>query len=160
LLTKDGIACPTISAGGTGSFQVTADLGVATEIEAGGGVLMDLFYRDKCGVQGLEIALTVLATVISRPCPERAVIDAGRKTLSPDLQLPAVAGRDDLAVQWLSAEHGVLRVAQPPGPSIGDVVRLIPGYGDWTTMLHDHYFVGQEGRLVEIWPLQARGRLD
>jgi len=160
MLRKTGIPCPTISAGGTGSYQITADLGIATEIEAGGGVLMDLFYREKCGVQGLEFALSVQTTVISRPCPERAVIDAGRKTLSPDLHLPAVDGRDDLAVQWLSAEHGVLRIVRPPGPAIGDVVRLIPGYGDWTTMLHDHYFVGQNGRLVEIWPLQARGRLD
>ena len=154
------LPCPMVSAGGTGSFQVTATLGIATEIEAGGGVFMDLFYANKCQVQGLEFALHTLTTVISRPTNERAVIDAGRKTLSPDLHLPAVRGRTDVEVQWLSAEHGVLKVLSTPGPQVGERLELIPGYGDWTTMLHDRIYAFRGERLEAIWPLEARGRLD
>lgn len=156
-LVAAGLACPIVSAGGTGSFQVTAGTGVATEIQAGGAVFMDLFYRNKCQVVGLEHALTVLATVISRPTPQRAVIDAGRKAMNPELFLPQVVGRDDLKVNWLSAEHGVLDVLHGPGPHIGDRIELIPGYGDWTTLLHDRYQICRGPRWEASWPLDARG---
>ena len=121
---------------------------------------MDLFYRHKCQVDELEFALHVLTSVTSRPTAERAVIDAGRKTLSPDLHLPAVRSRTDVEVQWLSAEHGVLAVTSGPGPSIGERLELIPGYGDWTTVLHDYFFAFRGDSLEAIWPLEARGRLD
>ena len=32
-----------------------------------------------------DVALTVLATVISRPAPDRAILDAGSKALSSDI---------------------------------------------------------------------------
>ena len=159
-LIASGIPCPIVSAGGTGSFPITGTLGVATELEAGGAIFMDLFYRNKCHIEGLEFALTVLTTVISRPDATRAVIDAGRKTLSPDLHLPTVKDRADLNVRWLSAEHGILSVQDSSGPAIGDKLELIPGYGDWTTVLHDHYFVFRGNRLEAIWPLEARSRND
>lgn len=156
-LLAAGLPCPIVSAGGTGSFQTTAELGVATEIQAGGAVFMDLFYRNKCQVRGLDFALTVLATVISRPAPDRAVIDAGRKAMSPDLHLPAVVGRDDLKVNWISAEHGVLDVLHGPGPRIGDRIELVLGYGDWTTLLHDRYQLCRGDRWEGAWELDARG---
>jgi D-serine deaminase-like pyridoxal phosphate-dependent protein len=159
-LIASGIPCPIVSAGGTGSFPITGTLGVATELEAGGAIFMDLFYRNKCHIEGMDFALTVLTTVISRPEATRAVIDAGRKTLSPDLHLPAVKDRADLNVQWLSAEHGILGVQESASLSIGDKLELIPGYGDWTTVLHDHYFVFRGNRLEAIWPLEARSRND
>ncbi|HND50974.1 MAG TPA: DSD1 family PLP-dependent enzyme [Pirellulaceae bacterium] len=159
-LEAAGLPCPIVSAGGTGSFQVTATLGVATEIQAGGAVFMDLFYANKCHVTGLEFALTLLGSVISRPAVDRAVVDAGRKSFSPDLHLPAVAGRDDAKVKWLSAEHGVLDVVAAPGPRIGEKIEFVLGYGDWTTVLHDRYYVFRGDRLEAIWPLDARGRAD
>lgn len=157
---QHGLPCPIVSAGGTGSYQSTARLGVVTEIQAGGGIFMDLFYREKCQVAALEYALTILATVTSRPAPDRAVIDAGRKTMNQELCVPAVIGRDDLRVQSLSAEHGVLQVVSGPGPAIGERIRLIPGYGDFTTVLHDRMVAVRDGLVEAIWPLDARGRLD
>jgi len=156
-LEAAGVPCPIVSAGGSGSFQVTAGLGVATEIQAGGAVFMDLFYRNKCHVEGLDYALTVLATVISRPTPQRAVIDAGRKAMNPELHLPMVVGRDDLKVNWLSAEHGVLDVLHGPGPAIGDRIELVPGYGDLTTFLHDRYQICRGPAWEASWELDARG---
>lgn len=159
-LESAGLPCPIVSAGGTGSFQQMADLGVATEIEAGGAVFMDLFYRRRCHVEGLEFALKLIATVVSRPAVNRAVIDAGRKATNPELHLPEVRDRDDLKVSWLSAEHGVLEVVAGPGPRIGERLELTPGYGDWTTCLHDRLYVAQAGRVVDVWELAARGRSD
>jgi D-serine deaminase-like pyridoxal phosphate-dependent protein len=159
-LERAGLACPIVSAGGTGSYQVTARLGVATEVQAGGGIFMDLFYRNKCQVAGLEFALSILATITSRPTSDRAVIDAGRKTMNQELAVPEVIGRSDLRVRSLSAEHGVLDVTELPGPAIGDRISLLPGYGDFTTVLHDRIFAVRAGRVEAVWPLDARGRLD
>ncbi|MEY4179295.1 MAG: hypothetical protein RLY70_2869 [Planctomycetota bacterium] len=158
LLRSEGLPCPIVSAGGTGSFPISASTGQLTEIQAGGAVLMDLFYRNKCHIEPLEFALTLMATVTSRPTATRAVVDMGRKSLNPELHLPAIQGRDDLRVQWLSAEHGVLEVLAPPGPAIGERLELIPGYGDWSTLLHDRYHVFVGERFVETWPLDVRTR--
>lgn len=157
-IESSGIPCPIVSAGGTGSFPMTANTGLVNEIQAGGAIFMDLFYRNKCHIEPLEFSLTCMATVTSRPTATRAVIDVGRKSLSPDLHLPAVKGRDDLRFQWLSAEHGVLEVVEGPGPAIGERLELIPGYGDWSTLLHDRYHVFRGDDLVEVWPLDVRTR--
>jgi D-serine deaminase-like pyridoxal phosphate-dependent protein len=160
LIIEAGLPCPIVSAGGTGSFQITGTLGLVTELQAGGAVFMDLFYRNQCHVEEMEFSLSILASVISCPTPNRAVIDAGRKTMSPDLHLPQVKGRTDLQMKWLSAEHGILEVVATPGPVIGDRVELIPGYGDWTTILHDRYYVFRGERLEAIWELDARERSE
>jgi D-serine deaminase-like pyridoxal phosphate-dependent protein len=158
-LERAGFDCPIVSAGGTGSYQITARLGIATELQAGGGIFMDLFYRNKCQVAGLEFALAILATITSRPTQNRAVIDAGRKTMNQELMVPEVIGRSDLKIRSLSAEHGVLDVTEAPGPSIGDRIRLIPGYGDFTTVLHDRIYAHRGDVVEAVWPLDARGRL-
>ena len=120
---------------------------------------MDLFYRNNCHVPDLNYALTILATVTSRPAPDRAVIDAGRKTMNHELHMPEVRGRSDLCVQSLSAEHGVLEVTASPGPRIGERIELLPGYADLTVMLHDRFYGFRNGRLEVCWPIDARGRL-
>jgi len=158
LLEQNGIPCPIVSAGGTGSFPITTPLGLVNEIQAGGAIFMDLFYRNRCRIEPLEFALTVMASVTSRPTAGRAVVDVGRKSLNPELHLPAVKNRDDVRFQWLSAEHGVLEVVAPPGPALGEKLELIPGYGDWSTLLYDRYHVFQGDRMVDVWPLDARGR--
>ncbi|MEK6234395.1 MAG: alanine racemase [Planctomycetales bacterium] len=82
LLEADGSPCPLVSAGGTGSYRFTVEVPGVTEIQAGGAIFMDAHYRHNCQVPDLQYALTVLTTIVSRPTPDRAVIDAGRKTLS------------------------------------------------------------------------------
>jgi D-serine deaminase-like pyridoxal phosphate-dependent protein len=159
-LEQAGLSCPIVSAGGTGSFEITARQAGLTEIQAGGGIFMDLVYRRLCHVERLDYALTILATVTSRPAADRAIIDAGRKTMNQELHVPEISGRDDLRITSLSAEHGILEVTTGPGPRVGDRIKLIPGYGDFTTVLHDRFYGLREGRLEAIWPLEARGRLD
>jgi D-serine deaminase-like pyridoxal phosphate-dependent protein len=161
LLARAGLPCPIVSVAGTGSFQITAEMPGITEIQAGGGMFMDLFYRTKCQVSDLDYALTILATVTSRPTADRAVMDAGRKTMNMELCMPEVQGRPDLRLKSLSAEHGVIEVSPPgPSPAIGDRLTLIPGYADLTTVLHDRLFACRRGVVEAIWPLEARGRLD
>lgn len=155
-----GIPCELVSCGGTGSFHVTAKLPGVTEIQAGGGIFMDPYYREHCYVSGLDFALTVLATVTGRPTPGRANIDAGWKTTNPALCLPLVAGRDDIKVKFLSAEHGTLTLQRSARDlAIGDRLELVVGYGDFTTCLHDELYAFRGERLEAVWPILARGKI-
>ncbi|MCH8923762.1 MAG: DSD1 family PLP-dependent enzyme [Planctomycetes bacterium] len=138
LLESSGIACPIVSCGGTGSYEITLTHEGVNELQAGGAIFMDAFYRRQCHVRSLQYAMTVLATVVSTPAPHRAIIDAGRKTLNKEIQIPEVVGRNDITVESLSAEHGTLRLSPGAEPlRIGDRLELIPGYSDLTTVLHD-----------------------
>ena len=122
---------------------------------------MDVFYREKCQVADLEYAMTVLATVVSRPTPERAIMDAGRKTMNIEIQTPEVLGRNDIRVVRLSAEHGQLELSPSAQDlKIGDRLEIVPGYGDLTTVLHDQFYGFRQGRLECVWPILGRGKLQ
>lgn len=160
-IRKSGIACQIVSAGGTGSFHITATCPGVTELQAGGGIFMDPFYRNTCQVRDLEYALTVLASVVSRPSLERAVLDCGRKTMNPDVHMPVLAGDHDAEVTRLSAEHCELTLgSKSQGLKIGDKVELVVGYGDFTTVLHDQFFGFRDNKLETVWPILGRGKLQ
>jgi D-serine deaminase-like pyridoxal phosphate-dependent protein len=160
-LTKKGICCDIVSAAGTGSYQFTADHAAITELQCGGGIFGDPKYTDQYGVTGLEAALTVLTTVVSRTRIERAIVDAGRKAVNGDMCMPVVKGFPDAKVVQLSAEHGWIDLG--PGSQdlkIGDKIELIVGYADFTTVLHDAFHVLRDDRLEAVWPIAARGMLQ
>ena len=160
LLLSEGLSCPIVSAGGTGSYLITAAYEGITEIQAGGGIFMDRMYREACHVETFDVALTVLTTVTSRRSGSHVIVDAGFKTLSSHHQEPAPRDRDDLELRYLSAEHGNF-VIKPGcvGPQIGERFELVLGYSDSTTVLHDH-FIGLRGDIVEVvWEIRGRGRL-
>lgn len=159
-MQKRGLCCDIVSAGGTGSYQITSDCEAVTELQAGGGIFADLFYHDRCGVRGLQSALTVLATVVSRPSLERAVLDAGRKTLLPDIHPPIVKNLPDAKISHFSAEHCCLTLGlESRDLRIGDKVELIVGYSDFATVLHDQFHVFRNDVLEDAWAIDARGKL-
>ncbi len=158
---KRGLCCDIVSAGGTGSLHITSQCAAVTELQAGGGVFGDPLYVDAMGLEGCAPAVTILTTVTSRPALNRAILDAGRKTVNPDLCPPFVKGYPDAVVQSLSAEHCTLELG--PGSQslkIGDQVELVVGYVDLTTPLHDEFHVFRGSRLEALWPISARGRLQ
>ncbi|HJT30882.1 MAG TPA: DSD1 family PLP-dependent enzyme [Pirellulales bacterium] len=160
MLEAADVACPIVSCAGTGSYLHSVRQPGITEIQAGGAIFMDAYYRHKCQVPELNFALTIVTTIVSRPVPGRAIIDAGRKTMHGDFQPPQVVGRDDLRIARLSAEHGELALdPSAQDLKIGDRLELVPGYADLTTVLHDQFYCFRDGRLVDIWPIEARGKL-
>jgi D-serine deaminase-like pyridoxal phosphate-dependent protein len=55
-------------------------------------------------------------------------------------------------------EHGAIRVPEGTArPPLGGIVELIAPHCDPTANLHDQFHVMQGGRLVDIWPIEARG---
>lgn len=162
-IERDGLTVPILTAGSSGSFLTTAHIKGITEIQAGGACLMDLFYAEECHLadEGYEYALTVVASVTSRPAPDQVIVDAGFKTMSNrGAVFPRAIGQPGLEVVSLSAEHGTARATgDAQRLRIGDRVEFVPAYSDTTTFLHDH-FIGTRGTTVDhIIPLLARGRL-
>lgn len=151
---KEGLENSILSCGGTGSFPITVQQDGITEVQAGGAIFMDAFYRDKCGITFLENALTVLATVGSLPAADRAVIDAGRKAMNIEICTPQPVGVSGVQVRSLSAEHGILDVdAEASELRIGQPLELIPGYADLTNVLHQCFYGIRNGKLTEVIPI-------
>jgi D-serine deaminase-like pyridoxal phosphate-dependent protein len=153
-----GLPVQIVSCGGTGTYQYSATVPGVTEIQAGGGALGDLAYR-QWGVDH-ECALTVLATIVSRPTPTRVVFDAGRKAMQREVVIPEPKDVQAAGPIRLSAEHGDFQLAEARSDlRVGDKLELIVGYGDTTVCLHDE-IVGVRGDVVEVvWPILARGKL-
>jgi 3-hydroxy-D-aspartate aldolase len=159
LLKRHGLACDTVSGAGTGSYRWEAASGVYTEVQAGSYCFMDVEYGLVEGFpREFKQSLFVLATVMSRPVPERAVVDAGLKALSVDKGMPRVRGHADVEYQRASDEHGIMRVGEAgQGLRLGDRVWLVPGHCDPTINLHDWYVAVRGGRVEALWPITARG---
>jgi D-serine deaminase-like pyridoxal phosphate-dependent protein len=157
-----GLPCPIVSAGGTGSYSITMRCPGITELQAGGLIFMDAFYRYRCHVTEFQHALKLYVTVVSRPTPNRAIVDAGRKAHFVDHQPSFVVGYEDSArFTRLSAEHGELELDEPArGLKIGDRLELVPGYSDMTNVLHNEFYGIRNGQVEVIWPLVGRGRLQ
>jgi D-serine deaminase-like pyridoxal phosphate-dependent protein len=158
-----GIACPTVTGAGTGTWQHERDSGVYTEVQPGSYVFMDADYQRNAlapDQHHFEQSLFVLASVMSAPRPERAVVDAGLKAFAFDSGPPLVYGAQGLTYAKASDEHGVLAVAPDARPPmIGDRLWLVPGHCDPTVNLYD-WIVGVRGSRVEcLWPVAARGAL-
>ncbi|MCE2946162.1 MAG: DSD1 family PLP-dependent enzyme [bacterium] len=158
-----GIAVPKITGAGTGTFEIEGASGVYSELQAGSYVFLDADYARNHAASGstfaqFEHSLFILATVMSRPVPERAVCDVGHKASSSDSGYPTVPDIEGATYVGASDEHGVLRLERPgPLPALGDKVRLIPGHCDPTVNLHD-WFVGvRAGRVESLWPISGRG---
>jgi D-threonine aldolase len=158
-----GIACPVVTGGGTGTWQHERDSGVYTEIQPGSYIFMDADYNRNAlapDQHHFEQSLYVVATVMSTPMRERAIVDAGLKALAFDSGPPQVYGARGLEFVKASDEHGVIMVAaHGESPHLGDRVWLIPGHCDPTVNLYD-WIVGVRDGLVEsMWPVAARGAL-
>jgi D-serine deaminase-like pyridoxal phosphate-dependent protein len=160
IIESHGIPVEIVTGAGTGTFLLERDSAVFNEVQPGSYIFMDRDYADNrrsAADAPFRHALFVASTVMSRPTPERAVIDAGLKASSIDSGMPSVWQRDDLTYAKASDEHGVLATARPDSVLIGDRVLLIPGHCDPTVNLYDQ-FVCVRGQVVEdIWPITARG---
>jgi len=157
-LESHGLPVDIVSAGGTGTAMITGRLPRISEIQAGSYVFMDGRYKTIEGVD-FDCALSLLTTVISRPRPERVIIDAGMKTLTHEFGLPRFKGREGLELLGLSEEHGTVQLKDPSiAPKPGYKLEIIPSHGDTTLNIHDFYYGLRHGRVEVIWPIAARGK--
>lgn len=160
LLQAHGIESETISAGGTSTYSITGSYPGITEVQPGSYVLMDTPLAAMKGVD-FEHALSVLATVISRPYLEKAILDVGRKGITSEGGMPVVRGIDGARLVMLNLEHGHL-ILDVAGQSlrVGDRIELLPTDVDTVVNLYDKYMVVKGEVLEAQWPIAARGKME
>lgn len=155
LLRASGLPCDIVSAGGTGTYDLSGRIEGITEIQAGSYVLMDSDYG-RLDVP-FEQAFWVLATVISRPDPARCVADGGHKAMTKDHGLPTVRGVEGATVVALHDEHATIALPAGSPIQVGARVYLRPSHTDPTINLHDVLYATEGDRVVDVWPIAARG---
>jgi D-serine deaminase-like pyridoxal phosphate-dependent protein len=156
-LNAAGLPTRIMTAGGTSTYNVTGTVDFVTDIQCGSYIFMDGAYLKE--MNDFEPALTVLSTIISRPTPERAVLDIGKKSMSLEAGLPVVVGTPGATLARLNEEHGILQLeGEARKLRIGDRVRLLPMNCGTTINIHDYYFCVRDGALQDIVPVAGRGR--
>ncbi len=147
-----GLPIGIVSVGGTGSYEISGQFPGVTELQAGSYLLMETDYATVC--PEFEIAITVLATVVSKTAGDRVVLDAGVKSISCERGLPTVKDAPGLTTERVNAEHSILRLEQgSEGPAVGQNMELWVRYGDGTVNLHDRYYGVRGETVVEVLPI-------
>lgn len=153
-LAAAGFDCEVVSAGGTGTYDITGANPRVTEIQAGSYVFMDTFHANL--VPGFSPALTVLGTVMSQH-GSTIVLDSGRKSIGIDFVLPTMVTYPFYQARYFAEEHALFDVDDRCELKLGDTVELIPGYAPTTVNLYDVYHVVEDGVVADIWPIIPRG---
>lgn len=162
-LAAQGIACPVITSGGTPDLKAAQTGGIITEYRPGTYIYNDrsLVRRGACSWD--DCAGHVLATVVSVPTPDRAVIDAGSKVLTSDLLglegYGHVLDHPRARIVGLSEEHGVLTTDSSLPMQVGQRLRIIPNHVCVVSNLFDRIWIDTVDQgLVQV-PVDARGRV-
>ena len=153
-LKEAGFPCEVVSAGGTGTYDITGNDPRVTEIQAGSYVFMDNFHGNL--VPGFSRSLTVLGTVVIHH-GETIVLDSGRKSIGIDFVLPSLVDYPFYKARFFAEEHALFDVDERCPLKLGDATELTPGYAPTTVNLYDAYHVVENGVVVDIWPVYPRG---
>jgi len=162
-LAAEGIACPIVSNGGTPSLFQAHLVKSATEHRAGTYIYNDrqMIRMGHCTQD--DCAMHVLSTVVSRPNADRAIIDAGSKALTSDLQgfadFGLVVGYPEAKIASLSEEHGVIDLSTCIGqrPQIGEKLFIIPNHTCVVSNLFDTMVFHRNGVVTRVEDVAARG---
>ena len=171
-IRRRGLPCPNVSVGSTPTLTFASNLSGVTEARAGVYVFQDL-VQSNLGVCALDdIAISVMATVIShKPDTGWIIVDAGGLALSKDRGTASQAndygygavcdaqGRliNGLRLASVSQEHGLIVADDEEVAArmfatlpVGTRVRILPNHACMTAAAYDTYHVVNDNRL-ELW---------
>jgi D-serine deaminase-like pyridoxal phosphate-dependent protein len=172
-----GIHLAELSVGATPTLRFSARQSGVTELRPGNYAYFDR-TQVALGAASLDdCALTVLATVVSKPASDRIILDCGSKTLTSDLargisKAPgygAVLAADGdgarvvdetLTIERLSEEHATVRVSGSTALKPGDRVRVLPNHSCVVSNLVDVVRLVEGDEVVEDIRVAARGKIQ
>jgi len=162
-----GLNCEMLTGTGTGTYDIDCEIDEVTEIQPGSYSVMDAEYSNiGSAEQGdrfttFKPTMTLLTTVISTNHKTHVTADAGLKAIYSDPTQPRVLNRDGLQYDWgdFGDEHGKLYASDPEKlPALSEVIELIVAHCDPTINLFDIFYVTQNDRVVDVWPIDMRGK--
>ena len=179
MIRKEGIEVEIVSAGSTGTYEVTGTYPGITEIEPGSFVFgvgekgtgygwiapNDVYFKP---------SLTVLTQIIGDNFSDRVVTDAGVKVMSAGfgpmlrarkmpVHLVKVNGEYiDFEGVGLSEEHGTIKFKEDSEVrkelKWGQKIEFVPNHCCTCINQHDYINVIKDGKLAAVWPITARGK--
>jgi D-serine deaminase-like pyridoxal phosphate-dependent protein len=166
LIRRAGLDVPVISVGSTATAKITSMVEGVTEMRPGIYVFYDRSEMLHGLVQPERCAARVLATVVTRPVPDRVILDAGSKALSSDglgiAPSPGgygyVVDHPDWMIHRLSEEHGIVSVSPDDPVQIGERVEIIPNHICPVVNLFDVMFITRGDNVIDRWDIAARGK--
>ena len=161
-----GLNIRELSGGSSLSLHIAEDSKGLTESRAGNYIFNDCnaLFGGACVIN--ECALRVITTVISIPKKNRAIIDAGTKTISSDGcsyrgGYGYVVGYPDIDIYKLNEEHGYLRLSDSVSGGahlkIGDKLTIIPNHSCVLPNLCDELVMVENNEFKGLLPIEARG---
>jgi len=164
-LRSAGLPVARVSGGSTPTgLHYKAGCGLS-EIRSGTYCLYDHNQIDLGTTTEDNIAATILTQVISVPGADRAICDAGTKSLDQQVsQLTEgygwTRGEPRIKVAKINDEHGYLDISGlEDKPGVGDRFEIIPPRICTALNLYDvMYVVGEDDRVLDVWEIRARGR--
>jgi len=172
-----GIDLEELSVGATPTLRFSAALRGLTELRPGNYVYFDRTQVALGAATLDDCALTVAATVVSKPAADRIILDCGSKTLTNDQArgITSAAGfgaviqadgdappeiDQSLTIERLSEEHATVRVAGSTHLVPGTRVRVVPNHSCVVSNLVDVVRLVEGNRVVDTMPVAARGRIQ
>ena len=167
-IEQAGLSVDRLSGGGTATAFLSHALGEVTEVRPGTYVYGDRGCIANGTVAIEDCALRVHATVVSRPTPTRAILDAGSKVLTMDPVeadgmggYGLVVGRPGAQIDALFEEHARVVLSEDDAPvSVGDVLTVVPNHACGTTNMQNGVLALRSGAPVDWWPIAARGAVQ
>jgi D-serine deaminase-like pyridoxal phosphate-dependent protein len=172
---RSGIALDELSVGATPTLRFSARLPGLTELRPGNYVYFDRTQVTLGAASLDDCALTVLATVVSKPAADRIILDCGSKTLTNDLARGKASGYgavlagngespravdDGLSIERLSEEHATVRVTGGTRLEPGDRVSVLPNHSCVVSNLVDVVRLVDHDEVIDTIPIAARGRIQ
>jgi D-serine deaminase-like pyridoxal phosphate-dependent protein len=155
----------TVSGGGTPRIWETHTFPEVNEQRAGSYIYGDRALMRAGAVSQEHCALTVITTVVSRPTPERGILDGGSKTFSSDLfgldGYGLILEYPEAKIYALNEEHGYVDFsACGRKPDIGERVSVIPNHCCVVSNLFNEVIGVRHNRVEVVWPVAGRGALQ
>jgi D-serine deaminase-like pyridoxal phosphate-dependent protein len=175
LIEAAGVPIREVSVGSSATVRVSGRVPGVTEIRPGTYIFNDFMQMTVGACAEEDCALTVVSTVVSRPAPDRAIVDAGSKCLSSDFHRAnsrmtgygyVKGSGGGLTVARVSEEHGVIQLSEgwplSEGQrpiSIGDRIEIVPNHACGALNLWDTLVGVRDGDVEAVWPVLARGKV-
>lgn len=164
-----GFVLDTISIGSTPSLMHDFPIleGV-TEIRPGTYIFMDASQANNYGSLDRNAA-TILTMVISRPTSERVITDVGAKGITAQTRnkglcatrgLGMIKGWLDVEIFDVYDEHAIIYNKELRDEvKIGDKLEILPNHICPVVNLHENAYLVENGEVVEVIPVDCRGKL-
>ena len=162
-LENKGVAVEIVSGGGSCTYKSASRIKGVTELQVGTYIFMDTQFRDNGGLEEFDCALSILATIISRPeragAEDLAILDIGRKAIDntygfPEVKIPSGT------IFSMPQEHSRLKLT--PNNSqlkVGDKVELWVRDANGTVNLYDKIYAMRDEKVEAVWDLIGRGKV-